>query len=119
MANYTNNREVLTAISKGTMDEEIMGWAVSQIEKMDARNAKRTSKPSKTAIANAPIKEALVKYLTENDGKFTEMELGTALEVTHNKAGSLARQLVKENIVKTEEVKIPKVGTRKVYFIEK
>lgn len=116
---YTNNREVLNAIVNGTMDADIQEWAKAQIEKMDARNAKRTSKPSKTAIANAPIKEALVKYLSENDGKFTEMELGTALEVTHNKAGSLARQLVKENIVKTEEVKIPKVGTRKVYFIEK
>lgn len=119
MTNYNNNREVLTAISNGTVDDEIKTWATSQIEKMDARNAKRTSKPSKTALANAPIKDALVKYLTENDGKFTEMELGVALDVTHNKAGSLARQLVKENIAKSEEVKIPKVGTRKVYFIEK
>lgn len=119
MATYNTNRDYFNAVSHGIMDDEIKAWATSQIEKLDSRNAKRASKPSKTAIANAPIKEALVKYLTENDGKFTEMELGVALDVTHNKAGSLARQLVKENIVKTEETKIPKVGVRKVYFIEK
>lgn len=119
MATYNTTRDYLTAIGNGIVDDEIQTWAKAQIEKLDSRNAKRASKPSKTALANAPIKEALVKYLSENNGKFTEMELGAALEVTHNKAGSLARQLVKENIVKTEEVKIPKVGVRKVYFIEK
>ena len=114
---YTNNREVLNAISNGTMDEEIKDWAKSQLEKMDARNAKRTSKPSKTAVANAPLKEAIYNYLVENDGKFTEAELGAVIDTTHNKAGSLVRQLVAEGKVSVEEVKIPKVGKRKAYFI--
>lgn len=116
---YTNNREVLTAIANGTVDTEIQEWAKGQIEKMDARNAKRTSKPSKTAVANAPLKEAIYNYLAENDGKFTETELGAALETTHNHAGSLVRQLVAEGKVNVEEVKIPKVGKRKAYFIAK
>lgn len=119
MTNYNNNREVLTAISNGTVDDEIKAWAVSQIEKMDARNAKRTSKPSKTAIANAPLKDAILTYLTENDGKFTEAELGVVIDSTHNKAGSLVRQLVAEGKVSVEEVKIPKVGKRKAYFVAK
>ena len=116
---YTNNREVLNAISTGIVDDDIKAWAKAQIEKMDARNAKRTSKPSKTAIANAPLKEAIYNYLVENVGKFTEAELGVVIENTHNKAGSLVRQLVAEGKVSVEEVKIPKVGKRKAYFVAK
>lgn len=116
---YTNNREVLNAISTGIVDDDIKAWAKAQIEKMDARNAKRTSKPSKVAVANAPLKEAIYNYLVENDGKFTEAELGAVIESTHNKAGSLVRQLVAEGKVSVEEVKIPKVGKRKAYFVAK
>lgn len=116
---YTNTREVLTAIVNGTLDADIQEWAKGQIEKMDARNAKRTSKPSKVALANAPLKEVIYNYLMENDGKFTEAELGAVIESTHNKAGSLVRQLVAEGKVSVEDVKIPKVGKRKAYFIAK
>ena len=116
---YTNNREVLNAIVNGTMDADIQEWAKGQIEKMDARNAKRTSKPSKVAVANAPLKDAIYNYLMENDGKFTESELGAVIKSTHNKAGSLVRQLVAEGKVSVEEVKIPKVGKRKAYFVAK
>lgn len=116
---YNNNREILKAIMNGTIDADIQAWAKGQIEKMDARNAKRTSKPSKTSVANAPLKEAIYNYLVENDGKFTEAELGAVIEATHNKAGSLVRQLVAEGKVSVEEVKIPKVGKRKAYFVAK
>ena len=113
------NREFYTAISEGKLTDEIKEFAISAIEKMDARNEVRSSKPSKTQLENAPIKEALLKYLTENDGQFTEGDLGTALEITHNKAGALARQLVAEGKVTSAEVKLPKVGKRKVYSIVK
>lgn len=118
MENYKNTREVLTALSKGTIDDEIKAWAQSQIEKLDARNAKRASKPSKVAEANAPLKEAIFNYLCENtDKKFTEVELGTVINASHNKAGSLVRQLVAEGKASTEEAKFPKIGKRKVYFV--
>lgn len=110
-------RDHLNAIINGTITSDTQNWAKSQLEKLDARNLKRASKPSKTAIANQPLKEALLAYLGANDGKYTEAELGALLEVTHNKAGSLARQLVAEGLVQQEEVKIPKIGKRKVYFV--
>ena len=112
-------RDYYNAIANGNTSEEIQNWAKAQIEKLDARNAARAAKPSKTALANAPLKEAIVTYLSENEGKFTEPMLGDALGMTHNKAGSLVRQLVAEGRVSAEEAKIPKVGKRKVYFIAK
>ena len=113
MEKTMTTRNYFEAIAEGRMNDEIKAWAAGQIEKLDARNAKR----AKTAIANAPLKEAIFKYLSENDGKFTEAELGAVIESTHNKAGSLVRQLVAEGKVSVEEVKIPKVGKRKAYFI--
>ena len=113
------NREFYTAISEGKLTDEIKEFATAAIGKMDARNEVRSSKPSKTQLENAPIKEALLKYLTENDGQFTEGDLGTALDITHNKAGALARQLVAEGKVTSAEIKIAKVGKRKVYSIVK
>ena len=46
MEKTMTTRNYFEAIAEGRMDDEIKAWASSQIEKMDARNAKRTSKPS-------------------------------------------------------------------------
>ena len=112
------NREFFSAIALGTINEELIAHAEKAIQQMDATNAKRKEKPSKAQEANAPIKTALLELLQSNpNSKYTEGELGTMLEVSHNKAGSLARQLVAEGKVTSEEVKIAKVGKRKVYSI--
>jgi len=119
MEKTMTTRDHLNAIASGTITAPTMEWAKGQLERLDARNAKRANTPSKTALANAPLKEAIFKYLVENDGKFTEAELGKVIDTTHNKAGALVRQLVKEGKVSVEEIKVPKVGKRKAYFIAK
>ena len=111
------NRDFYTAIVKGEMNDEIKAFAEASIAKLDNRNATRSSKPSKAQVENAPIKEAILNYLVENKGQYTETQLGEALEISHNKAGSLARQLVKEGKAMVSESKFPKVGKRKVYSI--
>lgn len=111
------NREFYVMVSNGTMNEEVMGFAAEAIAKMDARNEARKSKPSKTAVENAPIKEAILAHLATAEGAMTETDIGLALDITHNKAGALARQLVAEGRLTVEEVKIPKVGKRKAYRV--
>lgn len=111
------NREFYTAISEGKLNDEIKEFAIAAIEKLDNRNANRSSKPSKVQLENAPIKKALLEFLTTNGGQHTEGDLGVALGVTHNKAGALARQLVAEGKVISTEVKFPKIGKRKVYAL--
>ena len=85
------NREFLTAVINANVSEEIKEYAKAAIEKLDTRNANRNSKPSKVQLENAPIKEALLNHLRGTSEKLTEMDLGAVLNVTHNKAGSLAR----------------------------
>lgn len=111
------NREFYTAVSNGTINDEVKEFATEAIAKLDARNANRSAKPSKTQQENAPIKQALLEYLSNNEGQFTEGQLGEALGITHNKAGALARQLVAEGVATSVEVKLPKVGKRKAYAI--
>ena len=114
------NREFFTSISAGNLTEDCIAHATEALAKMDAVNAKRKDKPTKAQTENAPIKAALMELFTNNpDTQYTENELGTALEVTHNKAGSLARQLVAEGKVVSAEAKFPKVGKRKVYSLAK
>ena len=112
------NREFYMAISAGSLTEDVIQHATEALSKMDAANEKRKEKPSKVQEANAPLKESLMNLLMANPSShYTENELGAALEISHNKAGSLARQLVAENKVVSAEIKIPKVGKRKVYSI--
>ena len=114
------NREFFVSISAGNLTEDCIAHATEALSKMDAANEKRKSTPSKTSVANEPIKAALLTLLTENPNtQYTENELGAALEVTHNKAGSLVRQLVAEGKAVSTEAKFPKVGRRKVYSLAK
>ena len=111
------NREFYTTIANSNLADDVKEFAVAAIAKLDARNENRSSKPSKTQLENAPIKQAILEYLCTHDGAFTEGQLGEAVGVTHNKAGSLARQLVAEGKVVSTEIKVPKVGKRKAYSI--
>ena len=113
------NREFFTAVSAGTMNEEIQAHAMEALEKMDSALAKRAEKPTKAQLENAPLREALINFVTENEGPHTEADLGIAIGVSHNKAGSIARQLVKEDIFTSTEIKLPKVGKRKAYALKK
>ena len=114
------SREFFVSSSEGKLTEDCVAHATEALAKMDAANAKRKDKPSKTSLANEPIKAALLTLLTENPNtQYTENELGTALEITHNKAGSLVRQLVAEGKAVSTEAKFPKVGKRKVYSLAK
>ena len=115
------NREFFTAVSAGIINDEVIAHATSAIEKMDTANANRKSTPSKTAIANEPIKAAIVELLTTN-GAMVASAIGAALtngevEVSTSKASALCRQLVDAEILTVEDVKVKGKGTIKQYSI--
>ena len=115
------NREFFTAVSAGIINDEVIAHATSAIEKMDTVNANRKSTPSKTAIANEPIKAAIVELLKSN-GAMVASAIGTALttpelEISTSKVSALCRQLVEAKVLSVEDVKIPKKGSVKQYSI--
>ena len=110
------NREFYIAIANNeALTEEIRAHATAEIEKLDARNAKRAEKPSKTAVANEPIKANIVKVL--EDGGKTASDIATALEISVQKASALCRQLADAGQVTATEVKVPKKGKQKLYTL--
>ena len=114
------NREFLTAIANSTnLSSDLTEFATEQIAKMDARNEARkaSSKPSKTAIANEPIKASIMEFLSAQSEPMIAADIAENVKITTAKASSLLTQLVKSGKVVKSEVKIPKKGKVKGYSI--
>ena len=114
-------REFFTAVINANVSEELTKYAEHAIEGIDKKNAKRSSKPSKTSIENMPIKDSIVEFLRNEDDYKTATEIGVAVGITTQKASALASDLAKSGtvvstIVSTKDSKGKKVK-RKGYKI--
>lgn len=111
------NREFFTAIaSNATLSAELVKFANEAIAKLDKRNASRSSKPSKTAVANEPIKASIVEYVTTHANALAS-DIAVACEISTQKASILCRQLVEDKVLTVCEVKVPKKGKLKAYSL--
>lgn len=109
-------RRFFTEIQGYDLPAELLDYAANEIQKLDEAAQKRREKPTKAQQENAAIRAQLHAYMVEHfsDEYFSQAELGEALEISPNKAGALARQLVKDGLAEATDVKI-KGGTRKGY----
>ena len=110
------NREFFEKVEKGEITEEVKAHATEAIAKLDKRNADRASKPSKTALENAPIKTAILEYLV-GKSEVVASAIGEALSISTSKASALCGQLVAEDKVVASEVKIKGKGKVKGYTL--
>ena len=109
-------REMYTDVINGTITEETVEMAKTAIAKLDERNAKRASKPSKTAVANEPIKASILEFLADGEAHLAK-EIGEAVGITTAKASSLCGKLAQEEKVVASKVKLPKIGERYTYTL--
>lgn len=110
------NREFFNAIIKANVNDELTKHATAELEKLDKRNAQRSSKPSKTQLANEPIKAHLLEILAVKPMTASEIHEADA-DLSTQKISSLCRQLVEAGKLAVEEVKIPKKGKQKQYSL--
>ena len=110
-------REFLNAIVSANLSDEMTEKANALIASLDKRNSARKAKPSKTAVANEPIKQAIVEYLTAN-GQKVSSEIGEGLNISTQKASALCRQLVESGMLTVSDVKVAKKGTLKAYSVK-
>jgi len=110
------NREFLNTVITANINAETTAHAQAMIEALDKRNAKRASTPSKTAVANEPIKASIVDLFAKGESK-TASEVAVALTITTQKASALLRQLVENGTLTSTEVKVPKKGKCKAYAL--
>ena len=105
------NREFFNAVINGTITEEMVAHAHGEIAKLDARNAKRSSKPSKVQIANEPIIKAIAEVLTSEPMRASE--IAETLGISVQKASSLVKKV---DGVSVTDVKVKGKGVQKGYF---
>ena len=118
-------REFLNAVISGKITEEEIAFAQREIEALNARNAKRAATPSKTQLANEPLKAEILAKLKEINDFRTAGEVSSWFglndegkpKVSVQKASSLLRQLVAGNALEQTEVKVPKKGKQKAYKV--
>lgn len=111
------NREFFEKIAENeTLTEEIRNHATEAIAKLDKRNADRKEKPSKTALANEPIKASILEYLIGKKNEVASV-IAENLSITTSKASALCGQLVAENKIVASEVKIKGKGKVKGYTL--
>lgn len=113
------NREFYTKVIEAGISAELTAHAKAEIAKLDKRNENRSSKPNKKQLENEPIKVEIMEYLAEH-GAAVSATIAAALSteerpISTNKVVALCNQLVKEEKLVAEDVKIPKVGLRKQY----
>lgn len=108
-------REFMEMVIATVDNEEMKEFATHEIEMLDRRNARRAERPSKTAIANEPIKENILGVLT--DEPMTASVVAEKVEVSTQKASALLRQLVADNKAKVVDVKVKGKGTQKGYSL--
>lgn len=110
-------REFLNAVIETVAVEELKDFAKAEIEKMDARNAKRASTPSKKALANEPIKQEIIGFITGKEVPQIASEIATALGISTQKSSALCGQLVEIGTLNVEDVKIKGKGKVKGYTL--
>ena len=118
MATIKTNRDFLTLVSNGTINDEVKAFAKEQIAKLDENNEKR--KVSKSALAhkaeNEDFKNAILAALA--DGKvWVAATLADKLGVSTQKISALAKQLVDSKQIVASDVKIPNKGKVKGYAL--
>lgn len=94
------------------ISEELSVFAANEIEKLNARNAKRSSTPSKRSLANEPIKAEIVKVLS--DTPQSASEIASKVEISTQKASALLRQI---DGLTVSELKVKGKGKVKGYAL--
>lgn len=108
------NREFFTAIaSSENLSAELIEHATHEIEKMDARKAQRSSKPTKKQQENEPILAQILPLVLANP--MTASEVATAVEISTQKASALLRELVSRGKLAVDEISVKGKGKQKQY----
>ena len=112
-------REFMTAVAAmENVSADLKEFAENEIAKLDARNAKRAEKPSKTAIANEPIKAEIMRVIGESEEPMTASKIAEIMvEYKVQKISALCTQLVKEEKLAVTDVKVKGKGTQKGYSV--
>lgn len=109
-------RDFLTNVSTGTMTDEIMAFAATELEKMDAANEKRKEKVSKKAEENQPLIDRIVNEVLGAE-PMTATDVAGVLTISTQKASAMCRAAVAQGKAIQTEVKVKGKAPQKAYSL--
>ena len=109
-------REFYVAVSNGEMNDEIMGIAAVELEKLNAANEKRKGVQSKKAAENQPIIDRIVSEILTDEPQ-TATDIAAVIELSVQKTSALCRAAVAQGKAVQSDVKVPKKGNQKAYAL--
>lgn len=113
------NREFYTAVIEANINAELNEYAQSEIDKLDATNAKRREKAAEKAVEKAaekaPIREALFNAVTEEPQTASDLIAATGLDLKPQSIPSLLKPFVEDGSVLKVDVKVKGKGTQRGY----
>ena len=106
----------LTAIFEDEMAKSIKDHAKAALGKLDETNEKRRNAPSKKELENLPLMEQVVNEVLSFE-PMTASDIGAAIGVNHNKATHIVKMAVTRGLAGVKDIKVPKKGMQKGYFL--
>lgn len=99
-------REMYEVVAAGQINEEVIALAAEELEKLDKRNRKAAEKRAEKLKEDEPMLASIYEMFT--DEPLTATDIAAALEISVQKASSLARKLVTAEKAESMDVKGPK-----------
>ena len=114
------DRKFYEAIIASDLPADIVEHAKNKLTKMNERNEKRASTPSKTQKENEPIKAAIMEFITTCEKPVTAAEVFAAgVEGVNStaKASAMLTQLANARMLVKTDIKVKGKGTCKAYSL--
>ena len=111
-------REFLTFVSNFEgMPEDMTQYALDELAKLDATNAKRREnpKPSKESVAAAERRVQVLDWLKSNEGEFDAATIGEGCGLTVTQVPAALKQAVSDGLVEKSTVKVDSKHRKTVY----
>lgn len=116
MATMTMKAFLSAVIATEGIAPEVAEFASAQLVKIDEKNAKRRTTPTKAQVANADLLAVILSGMTEGQ-TVTASEVATAQGITTQKASAILSGGVKSGALTATEVKVKGKGKVKGYSL--
>lgn len=111
-------REFLLTVANGTMNTEVIEYALVALEKMNETAEKIKSRnAAKVSEKNEPLKAAIMEILTNENAPMFTAAVAEKANISTQKAARLLGQLVEIGSVKMDAAVVRSKGVRKVYSV--
>ena len=103
--------EKFEAIANVVTDQEMKNFLKERATQVAKRNSYKSSKPTKTQVANEKVKDEIRTYLSTLEKPVQCKDIGSALGLSSNKVSAMLRQM--DDVERSEIKKVAHFSLKK------